>query len=89
MLWDNGKVQLTTEAVLIGMDSDAPDVLPLDAIYDVRTEDDSLVFTDKEGKDRVCGLDDPRELEILIEEEIAKRRRLLTGDWMVRPHPEH
>jgi hypothetical protein len=89
VLWDNGEVQLTTEAVLIGMNSDSPDVLPLDAIYELETEENCLVFKVKDGDDHYCSLDNPRELEILVEEQIAKRRRLLSGDWMVEPHPEH
>lgn len=89
LLWDNGELQLTTEAVLIGMHSDAPDVLPLDTIYEVKREKDCLVFSVKDGEDRYCRLDDPKELGTLVEEQIAKRRRLLTGEWMVSPHPEH
>ena len=88
VLWDNGELQLTTEAVLIGMHTDAPDVLPLDTIYEVRREKNCLVFSVKDGDDHYCPLEDSEELGTLVEEQIAKRRRLLTSEWMVSPHPE-
>ena len=74
VIWDNGEFQLTTEAVLIGMKSDSPDVVPLDAIYDVKVEDGCMVLKVKHGDDFYCVLDKPEELARLVREQMFRPR---------------
>jgi hypothetical protein len=73
-LWDNGEVQLTTEAVLIGMNTDAPDVIPLNVIYEVSVDEGCVVLKVKDGDDRYCMLDDPQELAALINDQMFRPR---------------
>ena len=44
VVWDNGELQLTTEAVLIGMATDSPEVIPLEALQGVDVMDGQVVF---------------------------------------------
>ena len=74
VVWDNGELQLTTGAVLIGLKSDAPDVIPLDAIYDVQVEDRCVVLKIKNGDDVYCVLDKPDELARLMREQVFRPR---------------
>ncbi|MHB8869462.1 MAG: zinc ribbon domain-containing protein [Thermoleophilia bacterium] len=74
VLWDNGEVQLTTEAVLIGMTGDAPDVVPLETIYDVVLEERCVVLKVKDGDDKYCMLADPTELAGLIKDHMFRPR---------------
>lgn len=74
ILWENGEISLTTGAVLIGMDTDAPDVVPLETIYDVVLEDRCVILKVKDGDDRYCMLDDPTELATLIREHMFRPR---------------
>lgn len=74
VLWDNGDIQLTTDAVLIGMSSDAPDVVPLETVYDVIVEDRCVVLKVKDGDDRYCMLDDPAELADLVKDQMERPR---------------
>jgi hypothetical protein len=74
VLWSKGDIQLTTSAVLIGMDTDAPDVVPLDTIYDVVVEERCVVLKVKEGDDQYCMLDDPTELATLVKEQMFRPR---------------
>jgi ribosomal protein L40E len=73
-IWENGELRLTTEAVLIGMDSDAPDVLPLEAINDVRVEEGCVVLRVKYGPDHYCVLEEPERLATLIREQMLRPR---------------
>ena len=74
VIWDNGELQLTTEAVLIGLKTDFPDVIPLDALYDATVEERCVVLKMKYGDDRYCVLDKPEELAALIREQIFRPR---------------
>lgn len=74
VLWQQGDVQLTTEAVLIGMDSDAPDVVPLETIYEVVVEERCLVLRVKTGEDKNCFLETPEELAALINDQMFRVR---------------
>jgi len=75
VLWENADIQLTTEAVLIGMDTDAPEVVPLDSIYEVALDDERcLVLRVKDGADKHCMLDEPQELAALINEQMMRPR---------------
>lgn len=74
VIWDNGELQLTTEAVLIGLKTDSPDVIPLDALYDATVEDRCVVLKMKYDDDRYCVLDKPEELAALIHEQIFRPR---------------
>jgi CRP-like cAMP-binding protein len=44
VVWDNGELQLTTQAVLIGMKTDSPEVIPLEAIEGVDVVEGQVVF---------------------------------------------
>jgi len=74
VIWDNGELQLTTEAVLIGMDSDSPDVIPLETIFDVEIRGDSVVFHVHGGD--VCSppVDDPEQLAALTHDAMLRTR---------------
>lgn len=74
VLWDNGEIQLTTEAVLIGMGSDMPDVVPLSTVEDVVIEEKCVVLKVKDGPDYYCMLADPHELADLIKEQVFRPR---------------
>jgi hypothetical protein len=60
--------------VLIGMDSDSPEVLPLEAVYDVEVQSDCVVFHAHGGD--VCSppVDDPQRLAALTEDEMRRTR---------------
>ncbi len=73
-LWDNGEVQLTTAAVLIGMETDAPDVVPLETIYEVVLQDRCVVLKVQDGDDKYCMVADPRELAALIKDHMFRGR---------------
>jgi CRP/FNR family transcriptional regulator, cyclic AMP receptor protein len=74
VVWENGELQLTTKALLIGMESDSPEVLPLEAVYDVEVQGDCVVFHAHGGD--VCSppVDDPGRLAALAEGEIRRTR---------------
>jgi hypothetical protein len=74
LLWEEGDIQLTTEAILIGMNTDAPDVVPLETIQSVRVEDTCLVISLKYGDDKQCFLKDPSKLAALIEDQVMRPR---------------
>ncbi|HZJ03797.1 MAG TPA: hypothetical protein VFE20_09045 [Thermoleophilia bacterium] len=74
VLWENGDIQLTTDAVLIGMATDSPDVVPLDTLYDVVLEERCVVLKVKDGDDKYCMLDDPKELAELVKEQMNRPR---------------
>lgn len=74
VLWDNGEVQLTTDAVLIGLGGDAPDVVPLETIHDVVLEERCLVLKVNDGDDKYCMLDDPSELAGLVRDHVFRPR---------------
>jgi CRP-like cAMP-binding protein len=74
VVWDNGKVQLTTQAVLIGMGTGSPDVIPLESLLDVDVEDGCVVFRLHDGD--VCSplVDDPQRLAALTHDEMLRTR---------------
>ncbi len=74
VVWDNGELQLTTVAVLIGMGSDSPDVIPLEAVHDVEVQSGCVVFHVHGGD--VCSppLDDPERLAALVRDEMQRTR---------------
>lgn len=74
VLWDNGHLQLTTDAVLIGVNTDAPDVVPLETIYDMDVQEGCLVLRVKDGDDRQCMLDSPENLADLIWDHVFRPR---------------
>ena len=74
VLWEKGDIQLTTQAVLIGMDSDSPDVVPLDTIYEVVLEERCVVLRVKDGDDKQCFLEDPTEFATLLQEQMDRPR---------------
>ena len=80
VIWDNGELQLTTEAVLIGMCGESPDVIPLEAVLDVEVRSDCVVFHAHGGDVSSPRLDDPGRLAALVRDEMllsrhAHRRR--------------
>jgi hypothetical protein len=74
LLWERGDIQLTTEAVLIGMETATPDVVPLDTIYDVVLEERCVVLKVKDGDDKYCMLEDPGELAALLKDQMMRGR---------------
>jgi hypothetical protein len=86
LLWNEGDVQLTTEALLIGMESDSPDVIPLETIHQVSVDGDCLVVQVKYGDDKHCFLKNPTELARLVEEQVM-RPRLADQRDRARPQP--
>ncbi len=74
VIWDNGELQLTTAAVLIGMSSDCPDVIPLEAVYDVEVQSNHVLFHVHSGD--VCSppLDDPEHVAALVRDEMLRAR---------------
>ncbi len=75
VIWDNGELQLTTQAVLIGMDSDSPEVIPLEALSSTwRCRGDCVVFHAHGGD--VCSppVDDPEQLAALTHDEMLRTR---------------
>jgi CRP-like cAMP-binding protein len=74
VVWDDGRLQLTTEAVLIGMGSDSPDVIPLEAVYDVDVENGCVVFRVHGGDIRSHPLEDPAQLAALVRDEMLRTR---------------
>ena len=64
----------TTEAVLIGMDGDSPDVIPLETVFDVEIRGDSVVFHVHGGD--VCSppVDDPERLAALTHDAMLRTR---------------
>jgi hypothetical protein len=56
------------------MDTDAPDVLPLEAIHDVQVEEGCVVLKVKDGPDHYCVLDQPEKLATLIREQALRPR---------------
>lgn len=74
VVWDNGEIQLTTEAVLFGVDTGSPDVVPLEAVHEVKVEDGCLVLIAMGGDVRSAVLDDPEELAALVRDEVRRSR---------------
>jgi CRP-like cAMP-binding protein len=74
VVWDNGELQLTTRAVLIGMAGDSPDVIPLEAVYSAEAQGDCVLFHVHGGD--VCSppLEDPAHLAALVEDEVRRTR---------------
>ncbi len=74
VVWDNGELRLTTEAVLLGANTGQPDVVPLEAVHEVTVEDNRLTIHAAGGDVRSPVLDDPEELAALIRDELRRLR---------------
>ncbi len=74
VVWDNGDLQLTTEAVLIGMATDSPDVIPLEALQGVDVMDGQVVFRMARGDVWSPQLRDPEQLAALTRDAMARTR---------------
>lgn len=74
VLWENGDIKVTSAAVLIGMESDAPDVVPLETIYEVVLEERCVVLKVKDGDDKHCMLDDPTEMAEMVRDQMMRSR---------------
>ncbi|MCE5254088.1 MAG: cyclic nucleotide-binding domain-containing protein [Actinomycetia bacterium] len=74
VIWDSGELQLTTRAVLIGMEGGSPEVLPLEAVYDVEVQGDSVVFHAHGGDVSSPPVDDPERLAALAADEMRRTR---------------
>jgi CRP/FNR family cyclic AMP-dependent transcriptional regulator len=72
--WDNGELQLTSDAVLIGMGGDSPDVIPLETVFDVEVQGGCVVFHVHGGD--VCSppLEDPKQLAALVHDAMLRTR---------------
>jgi CRP/FNR family transcriptional regulator, cyclic AMP receptor protein len=74
VVWESGDLQLTTEAVLMGMATDDPDVIPLDALLDVDVEGDRVIFRAHGGDVASPSLDDPGRFAALVRDEMMRTR---------------
>jgi hypothetical protein len=74
VLWDNGHMQLTTEALLIDMDTAEPDVVPLSSIADTEVRDECLVLMIQGRAERYCAVAEPEELEALLRDQMLRPR---------------
>lgn len=74
LIWDNGELQLTTEAILIGMDGDSPDVIPLEAVLDVEVSEDRVIFRVHGGDVVSPSLDRADQLAALVRDEMLRTR---------------
>jgi CRP/FNR family cyclic AMP-dependent transcriptional regulator len=74
VIWDNGEMQLTTEAVLIGMGTDSPEVIPLETIFDVEVCEDHLFFHVHGGDACSPPVDDPEHLAALARDAMLRTR---------------
>ena len=74
VVWDNGELQLTTEAVLIGMGSEDPEVIPLEAVLDVEVQDGCVIFHAHGGDARSPRLDAPERFAALVRDEMLRTR---------------
>lgn len=73
-VWEGSGMRLTTEAVLFETDSDRPDVVPLEAVYDVEVDGDYLVMHAKGGDVRSARLENAEELASLVRDELRRAR---------------
>jgi CRP/FNR family cyclic AMP-dependent transcriptional regulator len=74
VIWDNGEMQLTTEAVLIGMDTDGPEVIPLETIFDVEVRNGCLYLHAHGGDACSPAVEDPEHLAALTREAMLRTR---------------
>lgn len=74
VIWDNGQLQLTSRAVLIDMGTDSPEVLPLEAVYDVEVQADCVIFHAHGGDVVSPPLDKPEQLAALVCDEVRRTR---------------
>jgi CRP-like cAMP-binding protein len=74
VIWDDGQLQLTTEAVLMGMGTDCPEVIPLEVVCDVDVEDRCVVFRLHDGDIRSHPLDDAAQLAALVRDAMLRSR---------------
>ncbi len=74
VVWENDDLQLTTEAVLIGMTGDSPDVIPLEAMLDVEVEADHVVFRAHGGDVMSPRIDDAEHVAALVRDEMLRTR---------------
>jgi hypothetical protein len=56
------------------MNTDAPDVVPLETIQSVRVEENCIVMSLKYGEDKQCFLKNPAHLAALIEGQVMRPR---------------
>jgi CRP-like cAMP-binding protein len=74
VIWDNGELQLTTEAVLIGMATDSPDVIPLEALEGVDVVEGQVVFRMHSGDAWSPRLEGAEQLAELTRDEMRRAR---------------
>lgn len=74
VIWDNGELQLTNRAVLIGIGGDSPEVLPLEAVYDVEVQGDTVVFHAHGGDVTTPPVAEPERLAALASDEMRRTR---------------
>jgi CRP-like cAMP-binding protein len=74
VIWDNGELQLTTQAVLIGMGTDSPEVIPLEALQDVEVKNGCVIFRVRDGDICSSPVDDPQRLAALTHDEMQRTR---------------
>ncbi len=74
VVWDNGELQLTTQAVLMDMGTDSPEVIPLEALLGVDVENNCVVFRLHDGD--ICSppLDGAEQLAALTHDEMLRTR---------------
>jgi CRP-like cAMP-binding protein len=74
VIWDEGGLQLTTQAVLIDMATDAPEVIPLESIEGVDVVDGQVVFRMHSGDVWSPPLESAGQLAALARDEMVRTR---------------
>ena len=67
-------MQLTTHAILIGMGTDSPEVIPLEALLDVCVDNDCIVFKLGDGDVFSPPLETPEKVAALTHDQMLRIR---------------
>ncbi len=74
VIWEDGNVQLTTEACILEPTGRSPEVIPLEAVLSVEVVGDCLVVHAVGGDARSGSLSDPARMAALINDEVRRVR---------------
>jgi CRP-like cAMP-binding protein len=74
VIWENGDIQLTTEAILLEVGSGSPEVIPLETVLGVEVDGDCLVLRAVGGDARTGELADAARLAALVSDEVRRLR---------------
>lgn len=74
VIWENGDIQVTTEAVLLEVAGGSPEVIPLETILSVETDGDRLLIHAVGGDVATGGLADAGKVAALLSDEVRRIR---------------